>query len=1251
MRLRLRIDRLAAILAASRLSQNHWALRLGLSRGHWSDIVNGRHPFPSAKTRQRMLEVFDVAESELFSADEARGADVEFRLALAPRYEIVREIGQGAMGTVFLATDRPLGRLVSIKVVSPEAAAGVGSRALLTEIAFVARLQHPNILPLFEAGEAADHPYYVMPYVRDGSLRALLERRGRIGLNETLDLVRGMARGLSHAHEQQVLHCDVKPENVLVQDGHCFVMDFGIARKLRSEAHEWRGTRTELDFSAGTPAYVSPEQASGSAEVDQRSDVYSLACVVFEMLSGHVPFAGRTTQEIVSRRFHEPPPLDLLPNDIPPRVARVLEEAMSLDPALRPQTARELSDGLRDATRPAAIPNASRSPLTRLSRDPVPHIRASARRRRVRAGGFLARLPMTGFGSDVRYAIRSLSRGWRFALGVVLTLGLGIGLGAPVLSLADHFFLRPPPGVSDPDRVMRLVMRGHGSNGQYFTDGLTGLDYVTMTSRARMLSGVAGWMNVQRSLGRGTEARPIIVTLASASFFSVLGVRPFMGRFYLESEDVEGVSEAPCVVSYRFWRTTLDGASDVIGRTVLIGSVRYTIVGVAPDGFSGLVFGSVDAWLPLKVGTPEFQGRDPQLWTTDRSAWLRIVARLAPGASLAQATAEAEVLYRTAGSRTRDRELKGTFLWDPLQPGRSSLGNKYATISLWLSAGGALLLLLVAANLINLFLARSAGHARQTAVRLAIGGNWRHLLRLQLTEAVVLGIGAAVVGMMIAVPTVRVSRALLFPGTVWARPVFDVRIALLALGIAFGIGAIIALWSTVHATRTDPIDLLRGAGTTQMSGTRRAGALRRTLLVVQAAVFVVLLTGASAFVLSLRRASRVDFGFDVHSVLAARISMPAETPRPVARELMQRAHERVAALPGVQSASLGYMEPWANNTEQRITVPGSAVKPPWTLFDLATPEYLRTFGVQMRQGRWIDAADGPNAPPVIVINETLEKVFWTVGGAIGQCIRVGADSMPCRAIVGVVRDFSVTGGADDARRPVYYLPVAQSAMFSQRPVLFVRVQGDSRPVVRSVRETLQSLQPNLPAADVHPVSDNIAWFVSPLRLGAAAFTAFGIVAALVGAVGLYSVLAFLILEQRRAHAIRLAIGAAPAGLARSVVRFAVMTVLVGMVAGYAVLVPLAKVLEPMLYHTRALEPVAVVAVALLGVLTALGAAIFPVRSVSCERTSWPCCANSEAAAIALPARNSTDIGDLECQRGTLTGSLTSPSEGLACPLP
>jgi putative ABC transport system permease protein len=1184
MRYRLRTDTLAELLATSRLSQNHWAIRLGLSRGHWSDIVNGRHPFPSAKTRQRMLEVFDVPLERLFVADNGGTDEIDFKRAISHRYEILSELGQGAMGAVHLATDRALGRLIAIKVVSPEAAAGVGTDALLKEIAFAARLQHPNILPLFDAGEAAGHPYFVMPYVREGSLRALLNRAGRLEPRDALPLIAGIANGLSYAHERQVLHCDVKPENVLVQDGHCLITDFGIARKLRSEFREW-AVRTEIDFSAGTPAYVSPEQASGERAVDQRSDVYSLACVAFEMLSGRAPFGGRDTQEIVSRRFHEPPPsLDEITSAVPHSTAVLLTRALALDPALRPDSARELAAELSRSVVtivPVAAVRPSSSPVT-----------SHPRPRAVRAS-----VSMQQIMSDLRISFRGLRKHWRFSAGVVLTLGLGVGLGVPALSLADNLFLRAPSGVHDPDRVLRLVERGFSQGSPYFTDGLTGLDFTTLVSRAKSLEGVAGWIILSRSLGRGTDARPITTGAASASFFTVLGARPRLGRFYQASEDVEGAAPA-CVVSYDFWKNSLGGTSAALGRRLLIGDLTYTVVGVAPQGFNGVELRAVDVWLPLRVVSPEFNGNDPDLWTTDHSSWLRMVARLKPGVSVDAATAEAAVLYRTAGPRTRDKEVKGTFLWDPLQPGRSSLSNVSATIALWLSGGAALLLLLVSANLINLFVARDAVRARQTAVRLAIGGGWRDIMRLQIVEAVILAALAAMLGLVVAAPAVGIARSLLMPGLIWSQPSLDLRVAAITFGIAALIGIAIAAWTTAQAARINPSTLLRGSGSNQSSDARGAHTVRRTLLIVQAAVFAMLLTSAAAFVSSLRKASAVDFGFDPTRILAAPFNLPADTPRPEARALLERAQQHVSAMPGVESASLGYMEPWQNNTGMPISIPGSDVKPPYSLLDIVTPEYLRTFAIKLRRGRWIATSDVANSPPVVVLNETLAKTLWPSGDAIGHCMRVGADTMPCRAIVGVVQDFRVTGALDDKPMPVYYVAYAQAAGFRQRPRLFIRPRGDATAAISTIRQSLQSLDPRLPAIAVHLLSDNTTPFAATLRLGAAAFMTFGVVAAIVAAIGLYSVLSFLIVEQRRSHAIRHAIGATPNVVARSVVRYGVVTAVVGMLVGWLVLMPLRRVIEPLLFHTSLFDATTLSLIALFGSGLAVLASVTPARAVA-----------------------------------------------------
>jgi serine/threonine protein kinase len=274
---------------------------------------------------------------------------------------------------------------VAIKIVQAEAVAGIGTEQLLTELGHSAGLTHPNILPMLDAGIEAGHPYLVLPFVRGGSLRHRLERHVRLPLDEAIPLLEGVARGLNYAHERQVLHCDVKPENILVDDGHAYLMDFGIARRLHAEADEWAELRRSIGYTAGTPAYVSPEQAAGDA-VDQRSDIYSLACVAYEMLSGRTPFEGTTTQEVVSRRFRSPaPPLRDTAPEVPEAVADVIARAMALSPDRRPDSATAFITELRTAasarsriaTTPRSRPRAHSCACAAGSASPVRHASAS----------------------------------------------------------------------------------------------------------------------------------------------------------------------------------------------------------------------------------------------------------------------------------------------------------------------------------------------------------------------------------------------------------------------------------------------------------------------------------------------------------------------------------------------------------------------------------------------------------------------------------------------------------------------------------------------------------------------------------------------------------------------------------------------------------------------------------------------------------------------------------------------------------
>ncbi len=259
-------------------------------------------------------------------------AEAQFQAALSDRYIFDRVLGRGGMGTVFLARDVKHGRQIAIKALSPEVVADVGERQFSREIRVTAQLQHPHILPLIDSGKGADSLYYVMPYLKAGSLRDLMNEKKRFSVAEALNIVSDVAEALDHAHESGLIHCDIKPENILMSAGHAVLADFGVARAQHVEGRPWRAM---VDSSGGTPAYVSPEQATGDC-LDARSDIYSLACVLYEMLTGQAPFNGYSDQATIAHRFTKAVPrIDELVRGLPSGISLAVEKAMSVNPQMR----------------------------------------------------------------------------------------------------------------------------------------------------------------------------------------------------------------------------------------------------------------------------------------------------------------------------------------------------------------------------------------------------------------------------------------------------------------------------------------------------------------------------------------------------------------------------------------------------------------------------------------------------------------------------------------------------------------------------------------------------------------------------------------------------------------------------------------------------------------------------------------------------------------------------------------------------
>jgi len=258
------------------------------------------------------------------------------KAALADRYAIDRELGHGGMATVYLAQDLKHGRAVAIKVLRPELAAALGAERFLREIEIAARLTHPHILPLHDSGEAGGFLYYVMPFVQGESLRDRLNREPQLPVEEAVRIGRDVASALSYAHSHDVVHRDIKPENILFSGGEAVVADFGIARAIVAAGAE---QLTDTGLAVGTPGYMSPEQATAAAQLDGRSDVYSLGCVLYEMLAGHPPFLGTTAQEILARHTLDPvPPLRTIRPELPAELDRAVSKALAKAPALESLT-------------------------------------------------------------------------------------------------------------------------------------------------------------------------------------------------------------------------------------------------------------------------------------------------------------------------------------------------------------------------------------------------------------------------------------------------------------------------------------------------------------------------------------------------------------------------------------------------------------------------------------------------------------------------------------------------------------------------------------------------------------------------------------------------------------------------------------------------------------------------------------------------------------------------------------------------
>jgi predicted permease len=819
--------------------------------------------------------------------------------------------------------------------------------------------------------------------------------------------------------------------------------------------------------------------------------------------------------------------------------------------------------------------------------------------RRERLSQWTERLEVVS--STVRHALRRIRRAPGFALAVVLTFALGIGANAVMFGIVDRLLLSPPAEVNDPGSVHQLMVDYLQDRGTRDTTSVFSYpDYLDFTRAGSFtVAAVAGGGPL--TYGSGPEARQLDTQLVSGNFFSLLGVRPALGRFFGPEDDVAG-AQGVAVISNSLWRNGYGRDPAVLGRTLDFGSGPYTIVGVAPAGFNGAELREMDVWLPM-VPVRTQQGSAASL--SDRHEYrLRILARRGKGISPERLAEEASILHRqgraeeiASGRYASDLHI----LAPPLDPAEQGGLSGAARVAAWLLGISGLVLLIACANVANLLLARALRDRREIGIRLALGGSRARILGQVLTESLVLAALGGVMALAVTRWGAQLLRAAIFPDVFWPGSAVGGRVPALVLGLAVVAGLAAGLLPALQVSRPGIAEVLKSGASRGHSGS--GGRARSGLMIIQAMISVILLVGAGLFVRSMHRVSSLDLGFDPDGVLL--VSPVFETGLPEARQraFYADASSRLAAIPGVEAVSSDLSIPFWSSTNYNLRVPGVDSIPSLDAsLHVVEPGYFNLMRLRILRGRPLGAGD----TQALVVNETMARALWPGQNPIGKCVEIIEDpdrEVPCAGVVGVVENARRFGLVEDEAMN-YYLPVAQRIVERVPSGILVRVSGEPRRAVPALRRELLRAEPGVRYAEIQELRELIDPKARSWRLGATIFSLFGLLALLVSGMGLYSVLAFAVAQRKPEIGIRSALGASAGDLVRLVLGQALRIVAIGIALGLVVVVTVARKIEPLLFQVSPRDPLVLVGVVLVLLVTAILAAWIPfVRATGVDPTT------------------------------------------------
>jgi putative ABC transport system permease protein len=802
---------------------------------------------------------------------------------------------------------------------------------------------------------------------------------------------------------------------------------------------------------------------------------------------------------------------------------------------------------------------------------------------------------------DLRYAARGLRLRPGFTLAVVLTLGLGIGANATMFGIVDRLLLRPPAYLAHADRVHRVwFLRTFG--GKVYPGVNTSYPrYLDLRSMTTSFDVVAAFIDPSIAIGTGERAREEHVLGVSASYWRLFHIRPVVGRFFTAAENREPTGTPVAVLGYDYWRTRFGGRRDVLDSTLRIGMRDYAVIGVAPPGFMGTSMGAAAAILPITAAVAE-TGTPANRLRTYSWSWPQVFVRRREGVTVAAATADLTLAYQRSYARqvaeapgtvpiaiARPHAVAGSVLRD-----RGPRSSAESRVALWLAGVAAIVLVIACANVGNLLLARAFGRRREIAVRLALGISRLRLLTQLLTESVLLAALGGAAGLAIAQWGGGLLRGLLIPDVDWGSTLGDPRVLVFGAAAALVAGLLAGMAPALHAGRSDVAAALKAGA---REGPYHRSRARTALLVVQGALSVLLLVGAGLFLRSFQRVRALPLGYDAGRLLwVAPVMRSVQLADGPAAQLRQRLADRAATVPGVERSARAFSVPFWQSMEWNIVVPG--LDTAYTnhlgegnlLLQAASPGYFGTMGTRIVRGRGFAAGDRAGASLVAVVSRSLAKALWRASDPLGRCIKIGADTAPCRTVVGVAQDIVRSDFRDDPGL-AYYIPTAQ-----WRPELdgvFVRTRGPAERYVEAVRRALQGEMPGDAYVDVRSLADIVAPNMRQWDLGATMFTVFGALALVVAAVGLYSVTAYGVAQRTHELGVRVALGAEARDLMRLVMLEAVRLSGIALTLGLVGALTAGRFLAPLLFETSPRDPAILAAVAAVLLATSVVASAVP----------------------------------------------------------